>query len=299
MKTIAQKITQQQKLITSLLFLIGGAYLMFLLQNTLHLQNVFSVKIDWLYYIAFFVVLFVSSFVSGLSGFGFSAIGASLLLFLQPTSAVALLVLLSLFTQLLSVNKLWKEISPHMTFKMNETSVLPYIIGGFVGIPLGVYVLSNTDPKRLTAILGGILVVYALYSLVKPATWILKEQKGWFKSSIVGALGGLVGGFSAFPGSAVVIWTGLQSIQKEKVRAITQPYIIAMQIISLVCLLLNNHKIFDSCLLTMFALSVPIVYMGNSYGIKCFQTINQFLFRRITFILLGLSGLVLLIKTML
>jgi uncharacterized membrane protein YfcA len=293
MKTVAL----YQRPIYTLFFLTFGVYLMFAMQNTLHLQSVFLGHVNWPYYTAFFGILLLSSFVSGLSGFGFSAMGAALLLFLKPTSAVALLMLLSMFTQLLSFKKLWLELRPHMKTGTQPDSVLPYLIGGCLGVPLGVYFLTAADPKKLMMVLGGVLVVYAAYSLLMPKHWVLNAKPGWGSASLVGAAGGVIGGFSAFPGSAVVVWTGLQSMPKEQVRAITQPYIIAMQLISLAAFLVHDRSIFDSTLLALFVLALPVVYLGNSYGISHFKAMNQALFRQVTFGLLGLSGAMLLLKS--
>lgn len=294
MKTIAL----YQRPVYTLFFLTFGVYLLFALQNTLQLQVIFAGHVNWPYYTAFFAILLLSSFVSGLSGFGFSAMGAALLLFLKPTSAVALLMLLSLFTQLLSVRKLWRELRPHMKSGTQPDSVLPYLIGGAVGVPLGVYFLIASDPKRLMLVLGWLLVAYALYSLTKPKHWVMAVQHGWGKAGLVGALGGVIGGFSAFPGSAVVVWTGLQSMPKEQVRAITQPYIIVMQVISLVAFVVHDRSIFDFTLFALFMLALPVVYLGNSYGVSHFKAMNQALFRQVTFGLLGLSGAVLLLKAL-
>jgi uncharacterized membrane protein YfcA len=209
-----------------------------LLQNTIQLSAIFSNHADWRFYTAFLLIMMLSGFVSGLSGFGFSAVGAALMLFLKPTSAVALLLLLSLFAQMLSLKSLWAETRQYVKLGNQQDSLLPYLVGGCAGVPLGVLFLHVADPKKLVAVLGGILLFYALYSLSKPKSWVLAVQPSWGKSALVGAVGGMIGGFSAFPGSAVVVWTGLQSLPKEQVRAITQPYIVAMQTIGLMTFML-------------------------------------------------------------
>src|SRR4051794_39909763 len=66
--------------------------------------------------IAVEAILFVSGLMSGLSGFGFSAVGASTLLFIPPITEAPLLQTLSTGNQLLSVEQLrtdmpktWKD----------------------------------------------------------------------------------------------------------------------------------------------------------------------------------------------
>ena len=48
----------------------------------------------------------------------------------------------------------------------------------------------------------------------------------------MGAAGGIVGGFSAFPGSIPVVYLGLRGLSKTETRNITQPYILTLQLIS-------------------------------------------------------------------
>jgi hypothetical protein len=53
---------------------------------------------------------------------------------------------------------------------------------------------------------------------------------GWKPAAAVGAAGGIIGGFSAFPGAMPVVYMGLRGLSKAETRAITQPYILVDQI---------------------------------------------------------------------
>jgi uncharacterized protein len=55
----------------------------------------------------------------------------------------------------------------------------------------------------------------------------------WKPAVAVGTAGGIIGGFSAFPGSMPVVYLGLRGVSKAETRSITQPYILALQLISL------------------------------------------------------------------
>lgn len=82
--------------------------------------------------------------------------------------------------------------------------------------------------------LGSLLVAYAVYNVFKPSSLTLAGRETSPTTAIVvGAVGGLVGGFSAFPGSALVVWNGLKNVPKEKGRALTQPFIFVIQIVGL------------------------------------------------------------------
>src|SRR5580704_9552982 len=77
-------------------------------------------------------ILFLSGLMSGLSGFGFSAVGASTLLILQPVLEVPLLQTLSTGNQLLSVEQLRQDMPK--TMKDFWAGPGPCIVGGIVGV---------------------------------------------------------------------------------------------------------------------------------------------------------------------
>jgi hypothetical protein len=62
--------------------------------------------------------------------------------------------------------------------------------------------------------------------LLKPHGLRIKVS-GWKPAVAVGAAGGIIGGFAAFPGSMPVVYLGLRGVSKANTRGITQPYILA------------------------------------------------------------------------
>jgi uncharacterized membrane protein YfcA len=53
---------------------------------------------------------------------------------------------------------------------------------------------------------------------------------------LVGGLGGITGPTAAFPGALPVMWASLTTMDKNEQRAFYQPYILAMQIVTLIAL---------------------------------------------------------------
>ena len=52
---------------------------------------------------------------------------------------------------------------------MSGGKVAPFIIGGAVGVPIGALLLTYINPAHLRIGVGVLLVLYSVYSLVKPA----------------------------------------------------------------------------------------------------------------------------------
>jgi hypothetical protein len=76
------------------------------------------------------VVYAIAAVFSGLSGFGFSAIGSVSLLALSPQQGVPLLMGLSLITRASSLKSLWPECRMHCKLSHPGIGLMPYLVGG-------------------------------------------------------------------------------------------------------------------------------------------------------------------------
>lgn len=232
--------------------------------------------------------------MSGLSGFGFSAIGTLCLWLLPPKLGIPLLMTLSAANQLISLGQLKADMRPIREWWPDGPT--PYLIGGLVGVPVGLAILHSLPTSSLLVALGGVLVIYSAYSLLKSESLHISPKAGWVAPSLVGAAGGIIGGFTAFPGAAVVLWSGLCGLPKRESRAIVQPYILGLQLVSIVLLAIEHPETFDKTYWTLLVITVPVVLPGTWLGVKLYRSVSDINFRRITLMLLGTSGLGLLVK---
>lgn len=240
------------------------------------------------------VILALSAIMSGLSGFGFSAIGALCLIFLPPKLGVPLLMTLSAANQVMSLGQLKGDIAPLRQWWPDGPA--PYLLGGLVGVPIGLAILSSLPTADLMLAFGAFLVIYAAYSLARPHGVHATVGGGWLASSLVGMSGGVIGGFTAFPGAPVVVWNGLRHTPKREARAIVQPYIFILQLLSIALLALQKPQTFGPNYWLLVAITVPVVLPCTLLGVKLYHQLSDVNFRRVTFILLGVSGVGLLIK---
>lgn len=240
------------------------------------------------------VILGLSGLMSGLSGFGFSAIGALCLWLLPPKLGVPLLMSLSTANQFMSLGQLKADLKPLKEWWPDGPG--PYLLGGLVGVPVGLTILHSLPTATLMAVFGGFLVVYAIYSMLKPEGLHVDAKGGWPVSTLVGAIGGVIGGFTAFPGAAVVVWSGLRRLPKVESRSIVQPYILVLQIVSLAMLAVNRPETFNATYWSLLAITVPVVLPCTLLGVHLYKSMSDVNFRRVTFMLLGTSGVGLLAK---
>jgi uncharacterized membrane protein YfcA len=243
------------------------------------------------------LVFFAAGLTSGLAGFGFSGIGAASLVLFPPVLGTPLLQALSTANQVTSVGQLWKDMP--RSWKSFWAGPGPYIIGGMPGSVLGIWLLTNLPAKQLMIMFGSLLLLYSIYSLVKPDRALVHGCDGPLYGGVVGFVGGTLGGFTAFPGAAVVVWSNLRNLSKERNRAIVQPYIIMSQIYALGLLAWLHPTIFSHKYWVLLALTLPAVLPGTATGVSLYRRISDINFRRITYFCLALSGAVLLLKVLL
>jgi uncharacterized membrane protein YfcA len=241
-------------------------------------------------------ILAISGLMSGLSGFGFSAIGALSLWLLPPKLGVPLLMSLSTANQLMSLGQLKQDLRPIKEWWPDGPA--PYFLGGVLGVPVGLAILQSLPTKALMIMFGAFLLGYAAYSLFKPHSLHIKTKEPPFYSGVIGFFGGLIGGFTAFPGAPVVVWTGLRQLPKHESRSIVQPFILGMQLVSLTLLAIQRPQTFSPQFWMLLVVTVPVVLPGTLLGVRLYRDISDINFRKVTFLLLGVSGLGLLAKAL-
>ncbi len=264
--------------------------LVFLLPNNPDLAAGFSTH----EIIAVDAILFLSAIMSGLSGFGFSAVGAATLLLIPPITEAPLLQTLSTGNQLLSVERLRADMP--RSWHAFRSGPGYCILGGLPGAYVGIWMLSHLPARQLMTVFGTFLVVYCVYSLLKRPGSRIRGLDGPISAFVVGFIGGAFGGFTAFPGAAVVVWAGLRELPKAQSRAIVQPYIIMSQIFSLALIALQHPQYLSHQYWTLLLWTLPAVLPGTLSGVMLYRRISDVNFRRISFVLLGLSGLALLVR---
>ena len=93
-----------------------------------------------------------AGFVQGLSGFAFSLVAMSFWAWtVEPRLAAVLAVFGGLSGQILAALSLQRG------FDLKR--LLPFLIGGFIGIPLGTWLLPKLDIVLFKAVLGALLVL--------------------------------------------------------------------------------------------------------------------------------------------
>src|SRR3954465_16059513 len=134
----------------------------------------------------FSIAAFAAAFVAGLAGFAFGLVAMAIWLhLLTPTQTAILIMFYALIVQGYAVWKLRRAI------KLKR--LLPFVVGGLIGIPLGVELLRIAPAAPTRTGIGIFMVAFSLYSLIKPAIAPVKGERPFADGSI-GVLSGVIGG---------------------------------------------------------------------------------------------------------
>lgn len=222
---------------------------------------------------------FVGGIAAGASGFAFGLAASSI--WLHKIDPVHSAILITASGVLLHLTTLW-PLRRHIEF----SRLSPFVIGGVIGVPIGVYLLAYTDAATLKIALGIFLVTFGTYALLAPKLPSFTAG-GRAADSAIGFVGGILGGIGGYSGVLPTIWTQLRGWSKETARAVYQPYVIIIQAMTVVGIFLVA---FDSMSLILLAAILPPVLIGTWIGWQLFGRLNDRRFRQALAVLLIASG---------
>ena len=230
------------------------------------------------------LAVLVASTVSSIAGFAFSALCGAMLFHLMdsPVHAVHVMIVCSIAIQLLGVAALWHSI--------DWRSLPIFLAGGILGVPAGVYLLLNLQTAVYRDMIGGLLIAYGAYLLLRWPIRPLRTRPLW--DACAGFLGGLTGGLAGFPGAFVTIWCGLKGWDKVRRRGVYQPFILGMQPVTLIVIYLMRPPSVAAAQMDFGTLVfVPAALLGAWLGLRIFKRLSDQQFEFALNALLIVSGI--------
>ena len=103
-------------------------------------------------------------------------------------------------------------------------------------------------------------------------------------------LGGITGGAVGFPGAFVTIWCAMKGWDKDRQRALFQPFILVMQVAALLTLGLVHETSSGHGVDLGDLLCVPGSLLGTAIGLLCYRALSDLHFGRAINLLLIVSG---------
>jgi len=198
---------------------------------------------------------------------------------LSPGQTTALIVAYGLIVQGISVWKLRRSIKP--------ARLLPFLVGGAIGVPIGVELLHWTSPATLRISVGVVLILFSIYSLVRPH--LTPVTAGKATDAAIGVLNGVIGGATGLAGIVMTIWCTLRGWPRDEQRAAFQPTGVAVFLMT--GLWLGGTGLIGADTLRLFAIGLPVLLAGTWAGLWLYARLDEAGFRKVVLILLLMSGL--------
>ena len=172
----------------------------------------------------FLVSAFVGGITTGLAGFAMGLVVSGVWLhILTPTQTAVLIVIYGLLVQ---GHGVWK-----FRRAVNLRRVVPLVVGGAFGVPIGVWLLAHLEPAYVRHAVGALLVLYSLYGMFQPN--LAPFRAAVPADTLVGFANGVLGGLTGLTGPIVVIWCQLTGVPRDMQRAIFQPVIFAAFVVAI------------------------------------------------------------------
>lgn len=229
-----------------------------------------------------------AGFVSGLSGFAFGMVALSFWVWtLDPHLLSPMVVFGSLISQLMSLGAVRRAFS--------WARVLPFVVGGIIGVPLGVRLLDVIDVALFRGGVGVILIVYCSCTLLLTRMPPFSGG-GRPADALVGLVGGVMGGVAGLTGPAPTLWCTIRGWEKEAQRGVFQIFNFAMHVMTFSAYAVHGSLTGPAA--QMFAIMFPAILVPTWAGARLYHRISDTVFRRMVLILLLCTGIVLLVSVL-
>ena len=232
---------------------------------------------DGLPWLALTVLL--AGLVRGFSGFGTALVFVPVAArFLSPAEVVVTLLIIDLLGPMLLVPDALKKGEPR------EVSLLG--LGALIGIPAGVWLLTRIDPLafRWFASLAVLLLVAVLIGVWR---YTVRTAKPMITG--IGALSGLMGGFSGLSGPPIILLYLGGSNAPARIRANIILFFTVTEFVAAITLWLNDLLTMQSILLGLI-LAVPYT-TATLTGSALFRRFGEAHFRNVAYVAIIASAL--------
>jgi uncharacterized membrane protein YfcA len=219
-------------------------------------------------------------FIQGLSGFAFGLVALAIWAWwIDPAVAGALVVFGSLLGQVLSLGTVRHRLQPSL--------LIPFIVGGAIGVPLGVVLLRYIDPIGFKLVVGVILLVWCPAMLL-PRSLPRVTGGGRWADGAAGWVGGVMGGLGGLTGPAPTLWCVLRGWGRDTQRAVFQTFNLAMQALTMTVYVATGTIGRDTALL--FGIVAPAMLVPTLIGAKLYRRFSDAGFQLLILALLTASG---------
>jgi uncharacterized protein len=228
--------------------------------------------------------LAASAFLAGLSR-GFSGFGAALIFIPLASAVVGPKLSAPLLLAIDAVGTI--GLVPHAWRLAQKREVGLMALGGLVGVPLGAFALTRTDPTTIRWMIV-VLIVGLLALLI--SGWRYRGRPVASLTIAVGGLAGFFSGVAQIGGPPVVVyWLG-QTVPVETVRANIVLYFAISSLFAITSYVLGG--LLTTAILGLALITGPLYGLGIAIGSRVFGMAGEGTFRRVSYALIAVAALI-------
>ncbi len=230
----------------------------------------------------------VAGFVNGLTGTGYALMALGFWLqAMSPVTAAPLVALCSVVGHLQALRQIWSGV--------RWPRLWPFLVAGLVGVPIGTALLEHVRVQPLKLGVGFLLIFYSAWmGFVRRPPVI--TGGGRIADAAAGFTGGVMGGMASLSGPAPTIWVQLRGWNKDEQRGVNQPF--NMSILAAALVAAGVAGLLDRTFWIWALITVPISLLGSRLGLMLYRRANDAVFRQLVLVLLGLSGITLILSSL-
>jgi uncharacterized membrane protein YfcA len=221
----------------------------------------------------------IAAIIRGFTGFGFGIAATPLLVLLFPPAEIVPPILI---LQVLAGIQIYLRTRGHVDWKL----LVPTLVGALAGIPLGTLALDLLDGDAMRLVIGATVLIAAAILMtgfrfkMRPPAWL---------SGGLGILAGVGSGAAGIPGPPVIVLFLSSPVSLTIGRASLSAFFLFVATASSAASASRGLLTLNSMVLG--ALLMAPLLIGNHFGDKLFERVNERTFRRIALFLLVAIGI--------
>ena len=244
--------------------------------------------------IEFYIFLLLGAaaggFINGLAGFGTALFALGFWLqIMSPIQAVSMAVVLSVASGLQGVWLIRSSIAEQ------PGRLARFVLPAIPGVPIGVAVLSFVSITALELAIAGILLLYGCYFTFR-ATLPKLDRPTPTIDVFVGFIGGILGGAASLSGALPTMWCAVRPWSKSETRAVLQPFNVTVLALATIIFAVNGA--YGLSTVALIGIALPVTMIFAQIGIILFKRLTDDQFRRLIISMMLLSGLALMLRTL-
>lgn len=203
------------------------------------------------------------------------------------TVAAPLAVLLSITVAAIVVAQDWRHI--------HARSAAGLVLATLFGIPLGVLILTSPHQRIVRAVLGLLILFFALYSLIGRNAVTLKEEHRPLLL-LAGFMAGILGGAYGMNGPPLVMYGSMRRWSPQHFRATLQAYFLPASVLGMAAFWTTG--LWSGTVTRDYLLSLPVVAPAVLLGRFVNQRLSSAVFLKYVYAGLALTGGMLFLETL-